>query len=205
MRWTRPLIQQVWVFCDGSTGTLYWQEGQGAGGRGAGGKGQGARDREPGGGGKGLGRQAEGAGGRDGGQRGDERGRCTAAAVAWSATGEILEWAWQQLPLLTNNEAEYAGLLLGLTLAQKLRAQEAICLLDSEVVIGQMEGRFLVHSAALRTWHWQARAAERAVPTVRYCLIPREWNRLADGLAAQVSIPWATWRQVLGERLATRD
>jgi hypothetical protein len=25
---------------------------------------------------------------------------------------------------------------------------------------------------------------------VRYCLAPREWNRLADGLAGQAMMPW---------------
>lgn len=62
-----------------------------------------------------------------------------------------------------------------------------------------MEGRFGVHSQRLREWHWKACAAARAVPIVRYRLVPREWNRLADGLAGQASLPWAALRRVVGE------
>jgi ribonuclease HI len=95
---------------------------------------------------------------------------------------------------LNNNEAEYAGLILGLRLAQRLRASFTVCVLDSAVVIGQMQGRFAVNSAGLRRWHWRACAAARQLPLVRYCAVPREWNRLADGLAGQASMPWSTQR-----------
>jgi ribonuclease HI len=115
---------------------------------------------------------------------------CAAAAVAHGDDGAILDWAWQRLPRLTNNEAEYAGLLLGLALAQRLRAQQAICVLDSEIVIGQMEGRFAVRSARLRHWHRRACEAARELPVVHFVQIPRAWNRLADGLAAQTAILW---------------
>lgn len=115
---------------------------------------------------------------------------CAAAAVARNEDGTVLDLAWEKLPRVTNNEAEYAGLLLGLRLAHQLRAQETICVLDSEVVIGQMQGRFAVNSAALRRWHWQACAEARRLPVVRYCLAPREWNRLADGLATQAALDW---------------
>jgi ribonuclease HI len=122
---------------------------------------------------------------------------CGAGAVARSDDGQIVGWEWQKLPTMTNNEAEYAGLLLGLALAQRLRAQETICVLDSAVVVGQMNGSFGIHSRVLRPWHWRACEAARALPAVRFCLIPREWNRLADGLACQAGIPWEPLRGVL--------
>lgn len=115
---------------------------------------------------------------------------CAAAAVARGDDGDVLDLAWETLSPMTNNEAEYAGLLLGLALARRLRAQEAICVLDSEVVVRQMQGRFAVHSAALRRWHWRACEAARRIPAVHYRLAPREWNRLADGLAAQAGLSW---------------
>lgn len=129
---------------------------------------------------------------------------CSAAAIAFAPSGEILDWAWQQLSALTNNEAEYAGLILGLETAQRLHAQEAICILDSEVVVGQMEGRFRVHSRRLQRWHSAARKQERNLPSVRYCLVPREWNRLADGLVAQAGIPWPVLRTAIEERVDSR-
>jgi len=122
---------------------------------------------------------------------------CAAAAVARSQDGRILDLAWEALPNMTNNEAEYAGLIVGLKLAKRLKAQEAICVLDSEVVVGQMEGRFAINSARLREWHWRACAAAREVPVVRYRLAPREWNRLADGLAGQATLPWQALQRAL--------
>jgi ribonuclease HI len=115
---------------------------------------------------------------------------CGAGAVALSDEGRIVGWEWQALPTLTNNEAEYAGLLLGIALARRLAAEETVFVLDSEIVVGQMAGRFEVHSATLRRWHWQACEAVRGLPAVRFCVVPREWNRLADGLACQAGIAW---------------
>ena len=114
----------------------------------------------------------------------------TAAAVARDPRGRIVDWRWQRLGALSNNEAEYAGLLLGLEIAIAYGVTELFCVMDSEVVVGQMRGYFAVNSATLRPWHWQACATARRIPQVHYCLAPREWNRLADGLAAQAMIPW---------------
>lgn len=129
--------------------------------------------------------------------------RCAAAAIARDDTGRILDLVWQMLDVRTNNEAEYAGLLLGLELAERLRAPQTICVLDSAVVIGQMTGRYAVNSKALRAWHWRACQAARRLPEVHYCLAPREWNRLADGLAGQASIPWVRLRTALEQQAAT--
>lgn len=122
---------------------------------------------------------------------------CGAAAVARNREGRIVDWAWQALPPMTNNEAEYAGLLLGLKLAQRLRVQEAICVLDNDVVVGQMIGRFAVKSPRLRSWHWKACAAVRQLPAVQFRTIPREWNQLADVLASQACVPWEVLRQAV--------
>jgi ribonuclease HI len=113
-----------------------------------------------------------------------------AGAVALEDSGRILAWDWRALPPMTNNEAEYAGLLLGIGLAQRLGGDETIFLLDSEIVVGQMTGRCAVNSRSLHRWHWQACEALRGLTTARFCAIPREWNRLADGLAAQAGIRW---------------
>jgi len=114
----------------------------------------------------------------------------TAAAVARDTHGRIIDWRWQRLGAVSNNEAEYAGLLLGLEIGVARAASELFCVMDSEVVVGQMRGYFGVNSATLRAWHWQACAAARHIPQVHYCLVPREWNRVADGLAAQAMMPW---------------
>ncbi|MEZ4726058.1 MAG: ribonuclease HI family protein [Caldilineaceae bacterium] len=175
---SRRQSQPLWLFCDGSTGTPAPPQGQ-------------APDGEP----------------TVAGTPENIRTRlrpamqCAAAAVAYRDDGAILDWSWQQLPPVTNNEAEYAGLILGLALAQRLRAQCAICVLDNAVVIGQMEGRFAVHNARMRRYYWEAQAAVRQLPCVRFCQVPREWNRLADGLAAQATLPWSVLKRALAERV----
>jgi len=115
---------------------------------------------------------------------------CTAAAVARNRRGQILDWRWQRLTHGSNNEAEYAGLLLGLEIGLAHGATALTCVMDSEVVVGQMRGYFHVNSAELRQWHWRACALARRLPHVRFCLVPREWNHLADGLAGQAMMPW---------------
>ena len=43
---------------------------------------------------------------------------------------------------LTNNEAEYETILMGLRIAQALRAKNALLRSDSQLVIGQVKGDF---------------------------------------------------------------
>lgn len=161
----RGTQKRVWVFCDGSTGAMRTKEYHAAT------DGRSPMGRSPG------------------------AFTCGAAAVARADDGQILGWEWQDMPPMTNNDAEYAGLLLGLNLARRLRAREVIMVLDSEVVVGQMTGRFAVNSPALRRWHWRACEAVRDFPDVRFLAVPRELNRLADGLACQAGISWQWMRQ----------
>ena len=171
-RWPRFVssTQRVWIFCDGSTGALYQDALPGTRGR--------SRSVQ----------RAAAAGGTH------LRAVCAAAAIARADDGRILDVKWQQLADMTNNEAEYVGLLLGIELAARRQAQTTVFVLDSEVVVGQMEGRFSVHSKTLRPLYRKAREGVRELSEVEYRNVPREWNRLADGMAAQAAIPWAALR-----------
>ena len=124
--------------------------------------------------------------------------QCAAAAVARSGDGAILAIEWQVLPAVTNNEAEYAGLLLGIQIAHRLHAQATVFVLDSETVVGQMTGRCGVNSSRLKSWHIRACTAVRGLPCVRYQAVPREFNRLADGAAGQAAIAWEELMSTLG-------
>ena len=57
---------------------------------------------------------------------------------------------------MTNNEAEYAGLILALELALSLNPEQLSVYLDSTVVVGQMNGDCGVHAKALQVWHRKA-------------------------------------------------
>lgn len=114
-------------------------------------------------------------------------GSSGAGVVVLNAAGKIIGLQNQPLPHMTNNEAEYAALKLALQAAERLRADVVEIRLDSEVVVGQMTGRFAVNSVLLKPVHWDACQLARRFPRVRYTHIPRERNALADALATDAS------------------
>jgi ribonuclease HI len=105
--------------------------------------------------------------------------------VVRDGEGEIIGLLKRGLPPMTNNEAEYAALVLGLEAAQRFRPRRLKIYMDSEVVVGQMQGTFAVRSPALKRWHTQACRLAHRFREVTYVHIPRDANRLADALAAE--------------------
>jgi len=110
-----------------------------------------------------------------------------AGVVILDAAGKLLHLENQRLQRMTNNEAEYVAVLLGLQIAARLGADVVEIRADSEVVVNQMLGTFAVKSNDLKPLHWQACQLARHFPRVRYKHIPREDNALADTLAAEAS------------------
>jgi probable phosphoglycerate mutase len=103
--------------------------------------------------------------------------------VIRDAQGEIIGLVKKSLPPMTNNEAEYAALVLALESVQRFKPRTLHIYMDSQNVVGQMRGRFLVHSSKLRQWHAQAYRLVRRFEAVTFEYTPREHNRLADALA----------------------
>ena len=116
---------------------------------------------------------------------GDKNRGTGLGVVIRDAEGEIVGLVKRGLPPMTNNEAEYAALVLALKSARRFRPRTLMIYMDSQVVVGQMQGRFAVHSPALRRWHTEACRLARSYQQVAYTHIPREANRLADALAAE--------------------
>jgi ribonuclease HI len=106
-----------------------------------------------------------------------------AGTLLLEAPDHILAWRNRRLERMTNNEAEYAGLLLALETACALQARRLHVYLDSMVVVGQMNGDCGVRSPALKRWHRAACRLARRIEQVTYHHIPRDDNRLADALA----------------------
>lgn len=129
----------------------------------------------------------------DGAANGRGDGEGAAGAVAMTAEGHILHWASCQVrsaangrPGVTNIEAEYAGLVLGIEIATRFfrpRTVEIRC--DCEVVVRQMRGEFGVKSPAIKPWHRRACELARDLANVRYVHVRREFNQLANALAAE--------------------
>ena len=114
------------------------------------------------------------------GDKGDGAGL---GVVIRDTEGDVLALAKRKLPPMTNNEAEYAALVLALEGARRFRPRELEIRMDSEIVVGQMRGYFAVRSPALKPWHSRACRLVRRFKAVTLRHIPREANRLADALA----------------------
>lgn len=110
-----------------------------------------------------------------------------AGIVVMDVRGQLLHLENKPIDAMTNNEAEYAALALGLQVAEQLRADVVEIRADSEVMVNQMLGYFAIRSHRLKQYHWQVCELARRFPKVRYTCIPREQNALADALAAEAS------------------
>lgn len=107
------------------------------------------------------------------------------AAVAIDQKGYHLGWLSRRLSRMTNNEAEYHAVLLGLELAGELRAPRVTIVTDSEVVVRQMQGHSRVNSPRLKGLHRKTCQAASRFEQVEFRHVGREENRLADALAAE--------------------
>ena len=67
--------------------------------------------------------------------------------------GEVVDEAHELLGRVTNNVAEYRGLLLGLARAQELGADEVEVVNDSELVAKQVNGLYKVKHPDMRPLH----------------------------------------------------
>jgi len=114
---------------------------------------------------------------------GDGRGPSGVGVILMDVRGRILRLGNRRERRMTNNEAEYAGLILALELALPLHPDHLDVYLDSAVVVGQMNGECGIHAQALRHWHRRACQLARKLPRVCYTHVPRERNHLADALA----------------------
>lgn len=119
----------------------------------------------------------------DGGSRGNPGPAGYGAVVLDAATGEALVEAAEYLGVVTNNVAEYRGLLAGLRAAKELDPDAAVHVrMDSKLVVEQMSGRWKIKHPDMKLL---AAQAARVFPPgrVTYEWIPRADNKHADRLA----------------------
>ncbi|MEV5338311.1 bifunctional RNase H/acid phosphatase [Streptomyces sp. NPDC052676] len=119
----------------------------------------------------------------DGGSRGNPGPAGYGAVVIDAATGETLAERAEFLGTVTNNVAEYRGLLAGLRAAYELDPAARVHVrMDSKLVVEQMSGRWKIKHPDMKPL---AMEASRIFPAglVTYEWIPRERNKHADRLA----------------------
>jgi len=123
----------------------------------------------------------------DGGSR--LRGKRYAAAAAVLTDGEqIVEESTKYLGEMTNNQAEYQALLIGIKLARKRGTTELVCISDSQLMVRQMNGEYKVKNPGLRVLK---RQVDDVADGIGLCLIvhaPREHPMIqrADELVNEV-------------------
>jgi ribonuclease HI len=90
----------------------------------------------------------------------------------------------EYLGIRTNNVAEYIGVVRAVVLARELGADRVELLLDSNLIVEQLHGRWRVKDAKLRPLWAEALQVLRGFPggwTAAH--VPRAQNSLADALA----------------------
>ena len=118
----------------------------------------------------------------DGASRGNP-GHAAAGVVIEAEDGTLLAKGKRYLGIMTNNQAEYLALILGLKAVERYKPSALRIYLDSELVVRQMRGEYKVKDEALRARFDEASARVRLLPNVSFEHVLRGKNRLADALA----------------------
>lgn len=107
----------------------------------------------------------------DGGSRGNPGP--SAYAIVVTENGEIIHEHSEFLGIHTNNYAEYRGLIAGLSFAANYGAKEVEFVMDSQLVIRQMNGEYKVKSPDMLELYRDARALAALIPSVRFTNVRR--------------------------------
>jgi ribonuclease HI len=122
----------------------------------------------------------------DGGARGNPGPAAAAAVVTDAGSGAELDEATRYLgDSVTNNVAEYHGLLLGLERARAVGADEVEVVNDSELIAKQVNGEYKVKHPDMKALHAQALAALGGFASWSVRSVPRAKNAGADELVNQ--------------------
>ncbi len=117
----------------------------------------------------------------DGGARGNP-GPGALAYVLIGPDGREVEARGEYVGTVTNNVAEYRGLLAGLEAASRAGVVRLRVCMDSELVVRQMTGEYRVKHAGLKPLHQSALRALAKLAAVRFQAVRREDNARADQL-----------------------
>ena len=118
----------------------------------------------------------------DGGSRGNP-GPASYGVVIRDPRGEIVARLKKYIGRVTNNVAEYYGLIAALDYAQAQNIRALRVESDSELLVKQMRGQYKVKSPDLQPLFERARKMSQAFAAFRIDHVYREQNREADALA----------------------
>ena len=107
----------------------------------------------------------------DGGSRGNPGP--SAYAIVVTENGKIIHEHSEFLGVHTNNYAEYRGLIAGLAFAANHGAREDEFVMDSQLVIRQMNGEYKVKSPDMLELYKDAKALASLIPSVKFSNVRR--------------------------------
>lgn len=117
----------------------------------------------------------------DGAARGNP-GPAAIAAVIKDRRGETITTISRRIGTSTNNNAEYQAVILGLERAITVGAKLVEIRSDSELVVQQINGRYLVRNTTLTSLHQQVRGFANSLEGFAINHIPRKQNNDANTL-----------------------
>jgi ribonuclease HI len=120
----------------------------------------------------------------DGAARGNP-GEAGCGAAIVDENGTLVKELSRYLGRATNNVAEYQGLLLGLEALLQLGRKRIRVQMDSQLLVQQLNGEYRVKDEKLKALFEKAVRLLRGFERYRILHVPRESNKLADGLANQ--------------------
>jgi ribonuclease HI len=118
----------------------------------------------------------------DGGSRGNP-GPAAYGVIIRDGSGEVVAKLKKYVGRMTNNVAEYYGLIAALDYAESHNVKTIRIESDSELLVKQMRGQYKVKSEDLRPLFERALKTSKAFETFRIEHVYREQNREADALA----------------------
>lgn len=118
----------------------------------------------------------------DGGSRGNP-GPASYGVVIRDPRGEVVARLKKYIGRMTNNVAEYYGLIAALDYAQTHGVHTLRIESDSELLVKQMRGQYKVKSADLQPLFERAKKMSQGLESFRIDHVYREQNREADLLA----------------------
>ena len=118
----------------------------------------------------------------DGASRGNP-GHAAAGVVVEREDGTPRATGKRYLGVMTNNQAEYRALILGLKAVARYHPAHVWVYLDSELIVRQMTGQYRVRDEALRPLYEAAQRLASELPAVSFSHVLRGQNALADRLA----------------------
>lgn len=121
----------------------------------------------------------------DGGSRGNP-GPSASGFVLLTMDDEIIYEGGLYIGITTNNQAEYHAVRLGLEEAKKRGVREIQVYLDSLLVVNQMKGIFKIKNRDLWPIHQNIKELVGDFKKVTFTHVPRELNKLADGMVNQI-------------------